>query len=94
MLISNLHLTYMDSVAAPAGIRAASEGRAGVSLKAKKRGGNDSLNLLKRGFSNFKRGGGLTSPFVCRANFCVTESDGFLSCLALPSSTQEGIFKL
>lgn len=41
-------------------------GQAGVSPKAKKRGENDSLNLLKRGFSNFKRGGGLTSPYpVC-----------------------------
>jgi hypothetical protein len=35
MLISNLHLTYRDSGTASAGIPAASEGRAGVSLKGK-----------------------------------------------------------
>ena len=75
MLICDFHLTYTDSVAAAAGIPAASEGRAGVSLKANKRGGNDSLNLLKRGFSNFKRGGGLTSPCPVCPSISTIDSD-------------------
>ena len=41
MLISDFHLTYTDSVAAAAGIRAASEGRARSLLEGKERGGND-----------------------------------------------------
>ncbi len=47
MLISDFHLTYTDSVAAAAGIRAASEGRARSLLEGKDRGGNDSRSFLK-----------------------------------------------